>query len=143
MPRVDFHEVTESDWEAAACRLVEAAYEAGERVYVCAESEAQARRLDDLLWSFREESFVPHDLWQGETPPLRRAPVTVGWHLENPCGAGCLCLFRPALPNDILGFERVIDLVPNLHRALKAAARARYRAFREAGFDVRFHPASP
>jgi DNA polymerase-3 subunit chi len=143
MPRVDFYEVREPDWEAALCRLVETAYEAGERAYVLASSEAHARRLDDLLWTFRDESFVPHELWQGEATLPDPAPVLVGWLQGNPAGPRCLFLAGPAAPADVVGFERIVDLVPAADPTLKNAARGRYRAFRDAGFDVAFHPAGP
>jgi DNA polymerase-3 subunit chi len=77
-------------------------------VYVWAGSEADARRLDDLLWTFREDSFVPHELWQGEDS--LEDPVAVGWTAGNPNNSSCL------------------------------VARQRFRAFREAGLQVAFHP---
>jgi DNA polymerase-3 subunit chi len=143
MPRVDFYEVGDPDWELALCRLVETAYEAGERVYVWASSEARARRLDERLWAFRDESFVPHDLWQGEAALPDPAPVLVGWLPSPPEGIRSLCLARHAAPAELAGFDRIIDLVPSADDALKRAARSRYRAFRDAGFEVAYHPAAP
>jgi DNA polymerase-3 subunit chi len=141
MPRVTFFEIRGPRWDLALCRQVEAAYEAGERVCVWAESEAEARRLDDLLWTFRDESFVPHDLWQGET--ALDTPVAVGWRPGNPNGAACLVLARGAAPAEAAGFGRVVDFAPvDLPDRLEPA-RARFRAFRAAGFEVEFCKGSP
>ena len=75
--RIDFFEVKGPRWDLALCERVEQAYAAGLRVYVWAESQADARHLDDLLWEFREDSFVPHGLWQGGDGI--DDPVAVGW----------------------------------------------------------------
>ncbi|GAB4276981.1 MAG: DNA polymerase III subunit chi [Deferrisomatales bacterium] len=141
MSIVAFHEVKGPRWELALCRLVEAAYGRGERLYLWADSEAAARRLDDLLWTFRDEAFVPHGLWQGEA--RLEEPVAVGWQAGNPNGATCLVLARDAAPEEVAGFPRVLDLAPVDVPELRQAARARYRAFRDAGFDVSFRAAGP
>ena len=138
MSRVDFYEATGRQWEATLCRVVEQAWEAGTRVYVWAASEAQARDLDGLLWTFRDESFVPHGLWQGEAS--LDEPVAVGWKPGNPNGAACLVLARDASPAEVGGFARVVDFAAVDVPPLKEAGRNRYRAFQQAGFAVTFHP---
>ncbi len=138
MTHVNFHEVKGPRWEIALCRLVERAYDRGQRVYVWASSEADARRLDDLLWTFREDSFVPHELWQGEQS--LEDPVAVGWMAGNPNDASCLALARDATPSEIEGFALVLDLAPVDVPPLRTLARQRFRAFREAGLQVAFHP---
>jgi DNA polymerase-3 subunit chi len=139
MPRVDFHEIKGPRWDLTLCRQVEAAWEAGERVYVWADSEAEARRLDDLLWTFRDDAFVPHDLWQGGA--ALETPVAVGWRAGNPNGAGCVVLARDASPAEVEGFARVVDFAPVDLPERIGRARDRYRAFRLAGLQVLFYPA--
>ncbi|GAB6063503.1 DNA polymerase III subunit chi [Deferrisoma palaeochoriense] len=135
--RIDFFEVKGPRWDLALCDTVERAYEAGLRVYVWAESQADARHLDDLLWEFREDSFVPHALWQGEERV--EEPVAVGWKPGNPNAATCLVLARDASPADLQGFDQVVDFAPVDLPDRVGPARARFKAFRAAGFDVRFH----
>lgn len=139
MTCADFHEIRGPRWDLALCRQVQAAWEAGERVYVWADSEADARRLDELLWTFRDDAFVPHELWQGE--PALDTPVAVGWRSGNPNRAGCVVLARDASPAEVEGFQRVVDFAPVDLPDRIGAARNRYRAFREAGLAVSFHPA--
>ncbi|MEZ5578324.1 MAG: DNA polymerase III subunit chi [Candidatus Competibacteraceae bacterium] len=45
----------------SACRLADKAYGLGHTVYLFTASEARAAALDDLLWTFRQDSFVPHE----------------------------------------------------------------------------------
>ncbi|MFT4862476.1 MAG: DNA polymerase-3 subunit chi [Pseudohongiellaceae bacterium] len=44
------------------CRIADKAYGLGHRIYIFAASEAQALRLDSLLWDFKASSFLPHEL---------------------------------------------------------------------------------
>ncbi len=136
---VDFFEVRGPRWDLELCRRVEAAYLRGLRVYVWAEDEARARHLDDLLWEFREDAFVPHGLWQGE--PEIDEPVAVGWRPGNPNRARCLALARDASPDEVRGFERVIDLAPVDDPERVGRARERFKAFRAAGLRTVFHRA--
>ncbi len=140
MPRVEFHELRGPRWETALCHLVEQLHGQGERLYLWAESEAKARELDGLLWTFRDEAFVPHALWQGE--PRLDDPVAVGWKGGNPNAATRVVLVRDASPEDVREFPEIVDLAPVGVPALRDAARRRFRAFREAGYSVAFH-ASP
>ncbi|MBI5014794.1 MAG: DNA polymerase III subunit chi [Deltaproteobacteria bacterium] len=139
MATVDFFEARGSRWEEALCRQLEAEHAAGRRAYVWASSEAHARALDDLIWTFRDDAFVPHGLWQGEA--TADEAITIGWKAGNPNAADCLVLVRDAQPGELTGYARVIDFAPVDHPALREAARRRFRTFREAGLTVSFHPA--
>ena len=64
--RVDFYVLAEDAPDARlryACRLAEAAVERGERVYLQTASAAEAQRLDDLLLTFNDRSFLPHEIF--------------------------------------------------------------------------------
>ena len=87
MARVDFYILPDraaNSRPLLACRLAEKAYRLGHRVYIHVESAQQAQYLDDLLWSFRQGSFIPH----GITPPQPGddTPVLIGWQ-DAPAGA--------------------------------------------------------
>ena len=61
--QVDFYVRPETSPDALdnfACRLVEKVCQRGHHVLVVTASDTAARRFDDLLWTFRDESFVPH-----------------------------------------------------------------------------------
>lgn len=141
MPRVDFYEVKGGRWEVDLCALAEEALEGGARAYLRCASEALAREFDDLLWTFRDGSFVAHGLWQGQE--ICDEPLAVGWKPGNPNRATCLLLACDGGAEEVSGFERVIDLAPVDQPALRDRARVRFKTFRAAGFVVNFHPAAP
>ncbi len=141
MTLVEFFEVRGPRWQLMLCAHVEQAVAAGQRVYLLADGEAGARHFDGLLWTFRDDSFVPHALWQGET--AIPDPVAVGWREGNPNGAHILVLARATAPERVDGFARVIDLAPVDLPDLRDDARARFRDFQSRGLQPTFHRATP
>ena len=62
-----------------ACRLVEKGYKQGtSSIYIHCNNEEEANEIDALLWTFRQESFVPHSLISKENG----SPIEIGWQ-EN------------------------------------------------------------
>ena len=90
MTQIDFYILPEGGTgghEAVSCRLVEKVYKLGMNVYVHTDSAEQARRMDELLWTFRAGSFLPHALHppnDDDEVPVRigSAPVPGGTRLR-------------------------------------------------------------
>ncbi|MGZ5056526.1 MAG: DNA polymerase III subunit chi, partial [Methylobacter sp.] len=55
-----------------ACKLIEKAYRSGSFCYVLTDSAEQSRIIDDLLWTFRAGSFIPHQVYTGEPPDVQQ-----------------------------------------------------------------------
>ena len=110
-------------------------------VLLLAASEAAARRLDDLLWTFRDESFVPHRrVGAGDpaaTEPMGE-PVVVGtpgaWSGE----LDVLVNLTPSVPEEAERATRIVEIVPAGDGA-RAAGRERYRDYRSRGFELKTH----
>jgi DNA polymerase IIIc chi subunit len=69
--RVDFYvlkSAAEKPRWTIACRLAEKAYLRDMRVVLLSESAADAQALDDLLWTFNDRSFVPHQYCRNAVP---------------------------------------------------------------------------
>lgn len=130
--RVDFYILTEADDAARlrfACRLTEKAWQLQHRVHLHTASAADSARLDDLLWSFRQGSFLPHEIArEGE---LARAPITVG-HAGNAPPADLLINLAGQVPPFTGRFERVAEIV-DASEAGRAQGRERYRHYQQAG----------
>ncbi|MDG1462488.1 MAG: DNA polymerase III subunit chi, partial [Gammaproteobacteria bacterium] len=77
--RVDFYileTTTPSDRMHFVCRLIEKAYKAQHRIYLLTGSASQSVELDKLLWTFRNEGFVPHELASDRNKDA--APIIIG-----------------------------------------------------------------
>ena len=139
MPRVDFYvlpDQRDNGRALLACRLADKAYSLGHTVYLLTASAAQAAALDDLLWTFRQDSFIPHERY-----PLAGAessPVLVGAASPLEVNARVLINFTEALPEGLERFERVVELVDQNPDVL-AKSRERFKQYRERGYPPETH----
>ena len=72
MARIDFYTLdpdSPGDRYLLTCRLVERVREEGLRVLIHCPDQERARHLDRLLWTYRQDSFIPHGL-VGQTDPV-------------------------------------------------------------------------
>lgn len=140
VPRIDFYVLPDAKprgRQLLACRLAEKAYLQGYRVYIHAGSHAQAALIDELLWTFKDDGFIPHGL-DGD-PAAAAAPVLVGDGSGAPAaGAQVLINLDDAVPAFFDRFERVTELVDQ-SAEVKERARLRFRAYRERGYAPHSH----
>jgi len=139
MTRIDFYILKEQNPTARfpfACRLIEKAYQRGHKVYVHTGSEKDAHLMDDLLWTQRDESFIPHNLFgEGPTPP---PPIQIGF-TDNPSGFNDVLInLGESIPAFYDRFKRVIEIVPS-DDELRDKSRENYRLYREKGHELKSH----
>ena len=139
VPRIDFYvlpDQKENGRALLACRLADKAYGLGHTVYVFTASEARAAALDDLLWTFRQDSFVPHERYPlvGE----EGSPVLVGTAAPATVEAQVLINLADALPEGFERYERVVELVDQ-HPEVLTQSRERFRQYREQGCLLETH----
>ncbi len=142
MPRADFYIIDTddpADRDRFACRYINRAYTAGSRVFVYARSEQQARELDDLLWRFRAESFVPHALAGDPDADPADYPVLIGHHAPPAGENGVLLNLSGALPDFHGRFERIAEIFNRSDQADLAAARQAFKVYRDAGYQPDHH----
>jgi DNA polymerase III subunit chi len=114
---------------AYACQLCADLYRDNKRVFVYTADQAAAELMDELLWQFDVERFVPHNL-MGEGPG-RGAPVEIGWQAPKQ-SRQVLINLSTDMPDFARRFASVIEFVPS-EPALKAQARERYKQYRQSG----------
>lgn len=140
MTRIDFYLISDSNAghgkHFAACRLAQKAYRLKHRVYILAEGPAEAKELDGLLWTFHPGSFVPHQIHNGAVDP--HLPVLIGHDPPPAEFTDVLISLAPQVPEFFERFGRVAEIVGNEEQE-RAAARARFRAYRDRGFAVHTH----
>ena len=137
--RVDFYLLEASEPQARfqfACRLTEKAYSLQNRVYAHTQSAADAQRLDELLWTFRQGSFVPHQLLTDKYDD--RTPVAIGTG-ENRASEGDLLInLAESAPEFAGGFGRIAEIISG-DEASKQAGRERFKYYRELGITPETH----
>jgi DNA polymerase-3 subunit chi len=140
MTRIDFYILEDSDAAARwrfACRLTEKAYQQGHRIYLHVNSSDDAARLDDLLWTFRGGSFIPHTCGDNHNndPDAR---VHIG-HDDEPVGHDdVLVNLGREVPPFFSRFQRVVELVDG-DEEQRRQSRERYRFYRDRGYALENH----
>ena len=137
--RIDFYLLSDDQPNAfwlVACRLLEKAYLKGHRVFVYCDNKQDAELLDELLWTFKDDSFIPHNL-EGEGPEPPPA-IHIGYSKE-PRGFNDILLNATSqIPSFYSKFKRVIELVSN-DEVKKEQSRARYKEYRVKGCELFIH----
>lgn len=143
MKKVFFYQFTTSEKRDA--RLSSSEYLAGQkaweswqvrqRVLIVCQSKEQAERMDEYLWQFDTERFLPHNL-SGEGP-RGGAPVEICW--PGCRGSGIrhvLINLQEELADFAIMFNDIIDFVPFNEKG-KKAARIRYLGYKNLGFQLK------
>ncbi len=139
MTRIDFYILPDQDpaqRSVLACRLAEKAYTQGLATYIHTASDRECRVLDDLLWTFREGSFLPHCVHadaEGEPPP-----ILVGHDVEPETHTDLLINLAQAVPLFFGRFQRVAEIVDRQDELLEQA-RQRYLFYKERGYELHSH----
>ncbi|BDY03366.1 DNA polymerase III subunit chi [Ferrimonas sp. YFM] len=120
-----------------ACQLAANCYRQGKPVYLHCEDQAQAEQMDETLWQFDADRFVPHNL-VGEGP-RGGAPVEIGHNGQfSSKKRPVLINLAAKAPQFAVEFAQIFDFVPAADDA-KALARERYRAYRQMGVELTTH----
>ena len=80
--RVDFYHLTQVPLERALPSIAERVFANGEKLAIVAEDEMLLARLDEALWTYRADSFLPHGR-SGEQPVLLCSPDAANAAQEN------------------------------------------------------------
>ena len=150
MTRIDFYILSSDNLDSrlrVACRIAHKAVQRRHRVFVNAADEADANRLDDLLWTFSQGSFIPHLVAGRGLPADGEEPVVIGVGDSNsaddpPVEAGEHWDVMINLARDVPGFfsrySRVAEIV-DADPARRNHGRQRYRYYQDRGYKLETH----
>lgn len=140
MTRVSFYILKgnqEHERQHFACRLIEKAFMQGNHVYIHTDSAEQTEQLDQLLWAFRADSFVPHQT-MSESDNQANCPILIGHGDTPPRLMHLLVNLSNQQPLFFSQFERVAELI-NDDDTIKTQGRERYRFYQQRGYPLESH----
>ena len=138
-PQIDFYVLQEQSPGGRfklACRIVEKAYRLGHRVYVRTGNSDDTNVLDDLLWTFSQNSFVPHQL--STENDSQGSPVVIGEHPSTEKGTDVVISVADGPVSDFTSYLRIVEIV-GYEDDEKASGRNRFRYYREHGMAPNTH----
>ena len=138
MPRADFYLIQKprfrEDPLLLVCELARKAFDANLPALVLARDAEQAEQLDDLLWSFDDDAYIPHQIAGDDEDDL--APVLiVAPDTDTPLRALVINLRDVAVPGNV---ERVLEVVPADDHA-RGPLRERWKHYQARGFELKKH----
>jgi DNA polymerase III subunit chi len=140
MPTIDFYLLSTTNQEETyrfLCRLIDKAYQQQLYAYIHTHSLEEAHYVDDLLWTFRDISFIPHQLGELSSTQI---PVSVFIGMDKPISFPTDILFNFAaeVPLFFSEFTRVIEIVSE-EATNKLQARKKYKAYKEQNCPLTTH----
>jgi DNA polymerase-3 subunit chi len=124
-----FYHLERSDLERALPPLLEKCLQRGWRALVRGGSQERIEQLDEALWTYRDESFLPH----AREGDAKRQPVWLTTEGGNPNNAQALFLIDGAEPGDLSAFERACLVFDGRDQAALETARSRWKQAKEQG----------
>jgi DNA polymerase-3 subunit chi len=117
-----------------ACRLTETIWRKGHRLYIHVPDSATAQELDERLWSFKPDAFLPHGML-GNQPP---SPVEIGWQEEPGDHHDVLLNLDLKIPGHFSRFQRVAEIIDE-SEVVRKPKRADWKFYRERGYPIQAH----
>lgn len=141
MTQIDFYTLepdSPGDRFQLVCRLVERARGADMRVLIHCPDPSQAQHLDRLLWTFRQESFLPHGIVGQAGLDHALTPILISRDGSPESESQVLINLASEPPAFFDRFERLCEPLDS-DPAVRAAGRERYKHYRERGFELKHH----
>lgn len=131
-----FYHLEERSLEEVLPSLLERSLKRGWRAAVQAASEERIEALNTLLWTYREESFLPHGTARDGPPEAHPIYLTTGD--DNPNGAHVRFLVDGATLAEASGYERIVFIFDGRDDAAVARARKDWQAAKARGHAVSY-----
>ena len=137
MTEVLFYHLQSQKLEGVLTTLLERSLDRGWRVVVQARSDERIDTLDAHLWTYRDDSFLPHGTWR--EPEAAQHPVLLSPDESNPNGANVRFLVDGAvLPENADAYQRIVLVFDGEDDDAVAAAREQWAAAKARGLDASY-----
>ena len=141
MADIGFYHLTRSTLAQALPKLLEKVYASGARAVVMTGSEERTGALDTILWTYDQNAFLPHGTARDGNPEDQ--PIWITHEDENPNGATILVLTDGAVSDRIGDYARCLEMFDGNEDAAVVQARARWKAYSEAGHRLAYWQQTP
>ena len=133
MSRIDFYHLQKQTLEEVLPKLLMKSCSSGKKVVVKIGSEERLEQINSYLWTFQDESFLPHG--SKKDGFAEQQPIWLTVQDDNPNGAEFLFLIDGAqtTPDKTTNYERIFNIFDG---NAEDKARKLWKEYKTAGFDV-------
>jgi DNA polymerase-3 subunit chi len=136
MTEISFYHLLHTPLERALPKLIEKVLESGARAVIRTGSTESAEALNGALWTFDQDSFVPHGTARDGNAPLH--PVWITPDEENPNGADILILTDGVESAEVENYRRCLEMFDGRDEAAVTDARRRWTAYKDAAHELTY-----
>jgi len=139
MTLIDFYVLQQhavADQRHFACRLIEKAVKQGNRVMVATKDAEESKILDETLWSFRANSFIPHTV-QGDALS-QESTVLLSHQEDDKSHHDVLVNLKLTVPLHFSRFQRLVEIVVKEPSVLDNSRR-NYAFYKQRGYPINTH----
>ena len=137
MTEILFYHLQRQPLERVLPTFLEKSLERGWRVVVQGASDERIEALDAYLWTFRDDSFLPHGTHK--QPEANEQPILLTVNDDNPNKADVRFLIDGVLvPEDASSYQRIVLLFDGEDEDAVAAARTHWTQAKEKGLDATY-----
>lgn len=136
MTSVQFYHLLTTPLERALPKLLEKAVSGGFKTLLVADSPERVEVLNQMLWTYDQDSFLPHGSEADGHVELQ--PILLSTELAPANGANLLLVTNGAKPENPAAFERIIDMFDGRDTQAVENARKRWTGYKEAGLELTY-----
>lgn len=139
MTKIDFYLLESAGQDARetmACKLIEKIYKLNHKVYIHADSEQDAARFDNLLWTLKAGNFIPHEIANNKNLP--QTPILIGHQEQAPEISDVLVNLSHSVPLFFSQFKRVAEII-DADDNNKSQGRTRFKFYKDRGYKLDTH----
>jgi len=140
MIQVTFLELKVANKDKVACDILEKLFINGRRIIVYASESKHTHLLDNLLWTWKQDSFIPHAVMDDSAEdPIE--PVLLTSNMPSGNETDVLVLYDPLHADLLAEYKTVIDFAEVYHQEKLLESRKRYKTLRDdKRFELHFAP---
>ncbi|VUD68999.1 DNA polymerase III subunit chi [Thalassocella blandensis] len=119
-----------------ACRLVDKAMQQGNQILIATENASHSQAIDDQLWRFRPESFLPHAI--AGSAEAADTPIVISHNENDVEHHDVLINLRHSVPKQFSRFERLVEIVVQQAEILDLS-RKNFAFYKKRGYPINTH----
>ena len=137
-PRIDFYKLNGQNRTSInrfCCQLTDKVVKMGHSVFIRTKDAGETQRLDDMLWTYSDSSFLPHAIQGNEADD--GIPVVIG-HTDSASTDYLLINMSDNIPENLDHYQRVAEIIDDTPDTLHKG-RARYSSYRKDEYTLHYH----
>ena len=135
-----FESIERKDFLIYVCKLIERGYKQNiNPIFIKTDTQKQAEELDKVLWTFRQESYIPHTLVDQDSNNTQ--PVQIGWIDNEIEDAEAIINLSDGMPDITNHLKKIHEIIDNIDEK-KEKARERWKKYKSIGFNIKAHKVS-